>query len=94
MISLRDNDVICRTKFLSDDWMLERQFIEPKQSAADQPWWFSLPTSTLNLKAPLTINKDVTIHETLMLLDKEGFDQVPVVSEDGCVCFSYISLLV
>ncbi len=39
--------------------------------------------SALNLNAPLTVHPDVSIQDTLKLLDKEGFDQVPVVDEAG-----------
>jgi len=39
--------------------------------------------SSLNLNAPLTVQSTVTIQETLNLLTKEGFDQVPVVDEEG-----------
>jgi len=39
--------------------------------------------SALKLQSPLTVTPSVTIGETLELLNKEGFDQVPVVDKDG-----------
>ena len=72
-----------RTKYLSDDWMIERNFMEAKETSLEQPWWFKLKVSSLDLKAPLTVNPAVTIQETLNLLDREGFDQVPVVDDAG-----------
>lgn len=45
--------------------------------------WWNLPVSSLSLRAPLTVTPTVTIQETLELLNKEGFDQVPVVNEAG-----------
>lgn len=45
--------------------------------------WWSLNVSALNLLAPLTVMPSVTIQDTLDLLNKEGFDQVPVVDETG-----------
>lgn len=41
--------------------------------------------SALNLDAPLTVLPDVSIQDTLKLLHREGFDQVPVVDEAGYV---------
>lgn len=72
------------TKFLSDDWMMSRNFMDvpgEEQSA----WWHNLRVSALDLRAPLTVSPKVNIQETLSLLNREGFDQVPVVDEHGIV---------
>ena len=45
--------------------------------------WWKLSVSALSLQAPLTVHPNVTIQETLTLLNKEGFDQVPVVDDSG-----------
>jgi len=79
------------TKFLSDDWMEEREFYDVKNDdegdktckANDNLWWWKLSVSALSLQAPLTVHPNVTIQETLTLLNKEGFDQVPVVDDSG-----------
>jgi len=42
-----------------------------------------MKVGALNLNAPLTVSTDVSIQETLNLLDKEAFDQVPVVDDNG-----------
>lgn len=47
--------------------------------------WWKVPVSSLQLDAPLTVNPNVTIQETLSLLNREGYDQVPVVGELGHV---------
>ena len=47
--------------------------------------WWNLPVSSLDLRAPLTVTPTVTIQEALDLLNKEGFDQVPVVNEAGTI---------
>lgn len=79
------------TKFLCDDWMSQRDFlqIENQVPSSDEcsevnRWW-NLPVSSLDLKAPLTVTPSVTIQETLELLNGEGFDQVPVVNESGII---------
>lgn len=45
--------------------------------------WWSLPVSALNLAVPLTVSPDMTINEVLELLNKEGYDQVPVIDDSG-----------
>lgn len=74
------------TKFLSDEWLMERKFIDAEEGAtADNAWWWHQPVSALKLKAPLTVNPTVSIQDALRLLSREGFDQVPVVDETGHV---------
>ena len=45
--------------------------------------WWNLCVSALHLQAPLTVTQCVTLQDTLDLLNKEGFDQVPVVGDSG-----------
>lgn len=71
------------TKFLSDDWMAERDFCDLKDNDTSKTWWSNLRVSALNLNAPLTVHPGVAIQETISLLNREGFDQVPVVDDQG-----------
>lgn len=74
------------SKFLSDDWMSQRDFLVTKKvDEGDHEWWWKLNVSALNLLAPLTVLSGVTIQDTLDLLNREGFDQVPVVDDSGCI---------
>uniref|UniRef100_A0A0B7B823 Cystathionine beta-synthase n=1 Tax=Arion vulgaris TaxID=1028688 RepID=A0A0B7B823_9EUPU len=74
------------SKFLSDDWMSQRDFLELERlMEPSKEWWWTLNVSALNLLAPLTVMPTVLIQDTLDLLNKEGFDQVPVVDETGCI---------
>ncbi|XP_070202618.1 cystathionine beta-synthase-like isoform X2 [Littorina saxatilis] len=78
------------TKYLSDDWMSQRDFLEVEKTAEKQEWggskwWWNLCVSALELQAPLTVTPTVTLQDTLDLLNKEGFDQVPVVNEAGAI---------
>ncbi|KAH9488768.1 hypothetical protein Btru_059705 [Bulinus truncatus] len=74
-----------RSKFLSDDWMTQRDFLDLEPYDTSKVCWWNMKVSALNLLAPSTIMPTVTIQETLDLLNKEGFDQVPVVDESGVV---------
>lgn len=79
------------SKFLSDDWMSQRDFLELEQqlepskecTTGYNSWWWQLNVSALKLLAPLTVMPTVSIQDTLDLLNKESFDQVPVVDERG-----------
>lgn len=73
------------TKFLSDDWMSQRDFLEVEKMADSKEWWWNLKVSALELQAPLTVTPTVTLQDSLDLLNKEGFDQVPVVDESGAI---------
>ncbi|GFR58528.1 cystathionine beta-synthase [Elysia marginata] len=74
------------SKFLSDDWMSQRGFLELEQQLEPaKEWWWQLNVGALKLLAPLTVMPSVSIQETLDLLNKESFDQVPVVDERGQV---------
>lgn len=70
------------TKFLSDSWMEENGFLEkPVQTAG----WARQPVSMLKLGVPLTVLPSVTSQECIDIMNKESFDQLPVVSETGSI---------
>ncbi|CAF3325075.1 unnamed protein product [Rotaria socialis] len=70
------------TKFLSDDWMLERAFLDIKDEPNTE-WWHSMPVSTLQFREPVTVSSNTTIQAVLDIMYARGFDQVPVISDDG-----------
>ena len=55
----------------------------------DTRWW-NQPVSALKLQAPLSVHPDVTIQDALGLLSREGFDQAPVIDEDGFVEYVHV----
>ncbi|KAL5019736.1 hypothetical protein ScPMuIL_002628 [Solemya velum] len=74
------------SKFLSDAWMSQRDFLEPDTHVeSSKEWWWNMNVSALHLRAPLTCTPSVTIQETLEVLNRESFDQVPVVDSAGTV---------
>jgi cystathionine beta-synthase len=73
------------TKFLSDNWMAERDFIDMEQELSTQQWWFNLRVSQMPLAAPLTVHPRVTCHDAIEIMKKEGFDQLPVIDDGGMV---------
>jgi len=70
------------SKFLSDDWMAENGFTdhetrERQKSEVEQ--YHGATIKTLNLPNAVTCSIQTTVQEALNLMNKGGFDQVPVV---------------
>ncbi|KAK6168339.1 hypothetical protein SNE40_020895 [Patella caerulea] len=72
------------SKFLSDDWLSQRNFLQLEDDIDPlKAWWWNLKVSALSLRAPLTVLPTVTVQDTLDILNREGFDQVPIVDDNG-----------
>lgn len=72
------------TKFLNDNWLDERDII--KLDVQEKLWWYDEKVSSMDLSAPLSISPTLTVDQTLEIMDKEGYDQLPVIDETGTVC--------
>jgi len=72
------------TKHLSDDWMEDHGFIAP-QDVADKDWWYDLPASALPQKFPMTLSPGLSCGDAIDIMNKEGFDQMPVVDSSGAI---------
>ena len=75
------------TKALSDDWMLDHGFVDNDiiKTKRYTNWWAHKRVFDLPLSTPLTITSDVTCKDAISLLKEEGYDMVPVLSEEGAV---------
>jgi len=74
------------TKFLDDDWMEERHFIEPNDVVqGERIWWWDHKIARLGLETPLTISPMMTCQSAIEIMKRKMFDQLPVVNEVGCV---------
>lgn len=71
------------TKFLNDDWMRERGFTDEKfenesfENKAKKDY-AGATVRDLNLAAAVTIDGETTCKEAIDLMEKNGFDQLPV----------------
>ncbi|XP_072022172.1 cystathionine beta-synthase-like protein [Amphiura filiformis] len=72
------------TKYLSDDWMVDRGYMD-KEYEGNKQWWWNQRVSLLELGAPLTVLPTVSIQDGIDIMNREGFDQLPVVTEAGVV---------
>jgi cystathionine beta-synthase len=75
------------TKALSDDWMVDHQFVDGDviQRQQYQTWWANMQVHDMPLSTPLTITSDVTCKDAISLLKREGFDMVPVLEDNHVI---------
>jgi cystathionine beta-synthase len=73
------------TKALSDEWMIDHNFIDNEIIRKKQyrNWWANKRVCDLDLNTPLTISWNVKCKDAIALLKNEGFDMVPVIDADG-----------
>jgi len=71
------------TKFLDDQWLADRDIIKIEDEA--DTWWANEKVSSLELAAPLSILPTVTVEQSIDIMIKEGYDQLPVISGKGRV---------
>lgn len=71
------------SKFLSDDWMVEQGFLEAASLSMPDTWWARRTVAELNLRTPFTVQPSVKCKEAVAILRDQGFDQLPVVNEEG-----------
>ena len=73
------------TKALSDEWMIDHDFIDNEiiKKKQYQNWWANKRVCDLKLNTPLTISWNVKCKDAIALLKREGFDMVPVIDDDG-----------
>lgn len=74
------------TKFLSDDWMIENKFVEAGsdgQTKEREAEWGSGTVADLNPPAVVTVAKGSSIADAIATMEKDGFDNVPVVTDGG-----------
>ncbi|EDO43469.1 predicted protein [Nematostella vectensis] len=74
------------TKFLSDDWMTEKGFVEPNTNGFDSKlWWWKKQLHALNPPTPLSVLPSISCQHCIDIMSREGYDQLPVVNEAGGV---------
>ncbi|XP_015259990.1 PREDICTED: cystathionine beta-synthase-like, partial [Cyprinodon variegatus] len=69
------------SKFLCDQWMCEKGFLENPSEV--KPWWWDLTIHSLHLSNPLIIAPFLSCQEVIKMLREKGFDQAPVLDHSG-----------
>jgi cystathionine beta-synthase len=71
------------TKFLNDGWMMQNQFVDEafqKQEDQKVEQWHGATIKDLNLQPAVTIEHATTCREAVSIMQKNSFDQLPVIS--------------
>ncbi|KAM4562055.1 cystathionine beta-synthase b [Fundulus diaphanus] len=69
------------SKFLCDQWMCEKGFLESPNEI--KPWWWNATVQSLRLATPLTFAPFLACQKVIKILREKAFDQAPVISESG-----------
>ncbi|KAF6730294.1 Cystathionine beta-synthase [Oryzias melastigma] len=69
------------SKFLSDQWMVEKGFLSLEAQTNKKVWWWSHTVQSLQVPAPLTITPSLSCQKTMEILRAKTFDQAPVVDD-------------
>ncbi|KAJ0005546.1 hypothetical protein NQD34_015440, partial [Periophthalmus magnuspinnatus] len=73
------------SKFLSDQWMWDKDFFTPEAPVDARPWWWDITVQNLPLSTPVSVSPSVSCQKTIEVLQEKGFDQVPVVEDSGTI---------
>ncbi|GFT96863.1 cystathionine beta-synthase [Nephila pilipes] len=73
------------TKFLTDSWMTEKNYIDIDSEMIKKHWWWNKTVRCLDLAAPITILPHMSCQDAIDIMGKEGFDQLPVVDDAGVI---------
>jgi len=69
------------SKFLSDDWMIENGFLDADQERKKEEEQWPGYIRDLELPDAITVDGKTTCSQCVALLEKHGFDSVPVVND-------------
>jgi len=70
------------TKFMCDQWMLERGFLADDPVTEQYSWW-NKKVGDLVQSEVTTVSPNCTVAEAVKLMKKVGSEQLPVVTDDG-----------
>ncbi|XP_078055307.1 cystathionine beta-synthase-like isoform X2 [Mustelus asterias] len=70
------------SKFLSDNWMEEKGFL---QAACDQKSWWNVPINQMKILPPLIVLPEVTCQIIIQLLKTSSMDNAVVVDSNGAI---------
>ncbi|KAJ0070400.1 hypothetical protein NL108_007756, partial [Boleophthalmus pectinirostris] len=73
------------SKFLSDQWMWDKDFLTQEAPVNARPWWWDITVQNLPLSAPVSVSLSVSCQKTIQVLQERGFDQAPVVEDSGTI---------
>ena len=76
------------TKFLSDDWMIDNNFLEideianKSEAKEDKGWWMNDTVASLKVSPPITMSSNLSCKTAIDIMKKKGIDQIPIMDKD------------
>ena len=73
------------TKHLSDEWMIERGFLdysEADEKSDFENWWSNLTIKELEFNSPVTVSETVSVESAIQIMRNTGYDQLPVLKDE------------
>ncbi len=64
--------------------MVEHGYMDVSCELGHTHWWWDVPVSRLPLRAPVTVSPEMTCHDAVAIMNREGVHQLPVVRDEGC----------
>ena len=82
VVVLPDSTRNYMSKFIDDDWMVRQGFYDPSAlGVPSKNWWISHTVGYLQLNTPFTIPPSLSCQQAVDILQRNGFDQLPVVDQ-------------
>lgn len=81
VVILPDSTRNYMTKFLSDEWMQDNNFLPDDLLKDESQWWSNRTVAELNVSTPCTVRGSVTIRDATKIMEAQSFDQLPVVGD-------------
>ena len=72
------------TKFLDDEWLVDRGIL-PVEEEEGLMWWAGEKVSSLSLSSPISVQPNLTVEQALKIMAEENLSQIPVVSALGLI---------
>ncbi|RLN70796.1 hypothetical protein BBJ28_00014745 [Nothophytophthora sp. Chile5] len=94
VVLLPDSTRNYMSKFLNDSWMFANKYVENTLHARENystfrkdtaTWWAAQRVSVLGLAHPSTVPPQLSCADAIEMMERHGFDQLPVVQDDGTV---------
>ncbi|RLN14746.1 hypothetical protein BBJ28_00020418 [Nothophytophthora sp. Chile5] len=94
VVLLPDSTRNYMSKFLNDSWMFANKYVENTLHTRENystfrkdtdTWWAAQRVSVLGLAHPSTVPPQLSCAGAIEMMERHGFDQLPVVKDDGTV---------
>jgi cystathionine beta-synthase len=72
------------TKYLSDDWMIEKGFLDDPRDKVEA-WWRAKTVAGLKLKTPCTVPPSAECKTAINIMNGQSVDQMPIVDANGLI---------